>query len=570
VQQILKNLLSNAFKFTDRGSVTLRIGTIVDPSRLDGESLREAGRVLAFEVADTGIGIPGDKQRIVFEAFQQADGTTSRKYGGTGLGLSISREIARLLGGEIGVVSAPGRGSAFTLFLPDSYEDAGDAVGLRGPDSETSKAGTPSSTPTPSRQSTHDPAPAAESSASRPIEDDRLTIAPADRVLLIVEDDEHFARILMAIAHQQGFKVVIATRGDIGLALALELRPSAIALDLQLPVHDGWTILDHLKRNAVTRHIPVQVISVLERDVRGAMVGAFAYLEKPVTKDALDGAFAHLRSFVDRTIRRLLLVENDEREREAISRSIAELGDIEIVTASSAEEARAELAQRPFDCMLVDLVLPGLDGVDLIAEVKGRDQFKDLPIVVYTGKDLSIEEERKFKRFASSVVVRGGLGSLDKLATDVGLFLHRAVPGAQSSANGGLDQKTVLIADDDPRNIFALSSALEAAGLRVLFADGGRAAIDALRSHDDVDLVLMDLMMPGMDGYETIRAIRELPQYAALPIVALTAKALAEDREKCLAAGASDYLAKPVDISTLLESVRRWTGGPPGVAQVVE
>jgi signal transduction histidine kinase/CheY-like chemotaxis protein/HAMP domain-containing protein len=564
LQQVLKNLLSNAFKFTDRGSVALKIRMAHEFSSCQSESMGGVDRVIAFDVTDTGIGIAPDKQKLIFEAFQQADGTTSRKYGGTGLGLSISREIARLLGGEIRVSSASGVGSTFTLLLPESYDRESasvvEASGLRGAPSETAANLSPSESTEASKQSV----------PMNFFDDDRSSIQQGDRTLLILEDDEHFARILMTTGRQQGFKVVVATRGDSGLALAEQLHPSAIALDIQLPVYDGWTVLDRLKRDPLTRHIPVQVISVLERDERGAALGAFAYLEKPVTKDTLDGAFAHLRSFIDRTIRALLLVEDGAREHERISRSIAELGNIDIMAVTTAKQALVQLEQRSFDCMLVDLVLPGLDGIGLIAEVKRRDQFKDLPIVVYAGKDLDPEEERKLKRFASAVIVRSGQESLDELAQSVGRFLHRAVLSQRPSVSAGSVGKTVLIVDNDARNIFALSSALESAGHRVIYAEDGRAAIDTLARDVAVDLVFMDIMMPQMDGYETIRTIRQNTAFATLPIIALTAKALSEDRELCLAAGASDYVSKPVEVEALLARIRHWTsGGRSGVAEAV-
>jgi signal transduction histidine kinase/DNA-binding response OmpR family regulator/HAMP domain-containing protein len=560
LQQILKNLLSNAFKFTDRGAVTLRVGVAQNVSGLESESLRRASRLIALDVSDTGIGIPADKQRLIFEAFQQADGTTSRRYGGTGLGLSISREIARLLGGEIRVRSTPGQGSTFTLYLPELYDPPGTVSMSTRPAREAPMPVLPID-------------PAGElvpELARKAIEDDRTTIMPGDRVLLVIEDDENFSRILIAIGRQQGFKVVVAARGDTGLALAAQLRPSAITLDIHLPVYDGWTVLDRLKRNSSTRHIPVQVISIMERGEGGAAVGAFAYLEKPVTKDALDGAFAHLRSFVDRTIRVLLLVEDNETDQTTIRRHVGELGDVDIVAVRSAEEALSQLEQRAFDCMLVDLVLPGLDGVALVADVKRREAFKDLPIVVYTGKDLDPEEEHKLKKLASSVIVKSGLESLDRLGTNLSLFLHRARAGGQELPDGALDGKTVLLVDDDARNVFALSSALEAGGLRVLYAEDGRAAIDSLGRHDKIDIVLMDIMMPQLDGYATIRAIRQNPKYVSLPIIALTAKALTEDREKCVAAGATDYVPKPVDVRMLLERIHHWTNDRAGFAGDVE
>ncbi len=576
LQQVLKNLLSNAFKFTDTGGVTLRIALARNLSELVSESLRAAPRVVAFEVSDTGIGIAEDKQRVIFEAFQQADGTTSRKYGGTGLGLSISREIARLLGGEIHVTSTLGRGSTFTLYLPESYSPAKPEVaspkpaGQRG--DQRSAVAKRESTPVESRE----PMPLTElqpapepSLALRPLEDDRSQLAPGDRVLLVIEDDENFARILMSIARRSGFKVVVAMRGDTGLALAAQLRPDAITLDVQLPVHDGWTVLDRLKRNPLTRHIPVHVISIVERNQRGASMGAFAYLEKPVTKDALEGAFAHLRNFVERTIRRLLLVEDNEVESSAIARAVREAGDVDIVAVRSAENALTELGRQSFDCVVVDLVLPGLDGVSLLAEIKRQGTLRDVPVVVYTGKDLDSVEEQKLKKLASSVIIKTGIASLDQLAEETDVFLHR-VTKAKSSAggprSGRLSGKTALIVDDDVRNIFALSSALEAAGLKVFYAEDGPSGIEALGRYANVDVVLMDIMMPGMDGCETIQAIRQDARYVALPIIAVSAKAQTKDRERCMQAGASDYVAKPVDTDVLLELLEKWTRAAATVA----
>jgi signal transduction histidine kinase/DNA-binding response OmpR family regulator/HAMP domain-containing protein len=545
VEQVLKNLLSNAFKFTDHGSVTLRVGT-ADRSKLTRDSLRTAPGVIAFEVTDTGIGIPEDKQKLIFEAFQQADGTTSRRYGGTGLGLSISREISRLLGGEIQLRSKPGRGSTFTLYLPESIgaARAPAAPARLQPPALTETALTPGSVD------------AASVSRPAPLEDDRERLRPGDRVLLVIEDDEYFARTLMAMARMAGFKVVVAARGDTGLALAAQIKPSAITLDLELPVYDGWTVLDRLKRDPLTRDIPVQVISIRESDGRGAALETFAYLEKPVTKEALEGAFAHLRSHVACAIRLLLLVEDNDVEREAVARVIQEAGGVDVTAVKSAEEAVVALEQQVFDCMVVDLVLPGLDGIGLIAKVRERDAWKTLPIVVYTGKDLAPDEEAKLKQLASSVVVKSGLASIDQLAGKTKLFLRRVTadkPSDRPGAGGG--GKTVLVVDDDVRNIFAVSSALEATGHRVIYAENGRAGIQMLSENAGVDVVLMDIMMPVMDGYETIRAIRKDPRHAELPIIAVTAKALAEDRERCLEAGASDHVSKPVDMSRLIECI---------------
>jgi CheY-like chemotaxis protein len=577
LQQVLKNLLSNAFKFTDLGSVSLSVrGASSDErAKLSRETLRGAARVVVFSVSDTGIGIPADKQKLIFEAFQQADGTTSRKYGGTGLGLSISRELTRLLGGELHVVSAPARGSTFTLYLPETFVPASREGSATAPPRtplppsarDLWDGGTLIDTPRPPPYAALDegapqgflPMDPATAIRVRPVDDDRTEIQPGDRVLLVIEDDESFAGILAATAREAGFKVVIATRGDTGLALAAQLRPSAITLDVHLPVQDGWTVLDRLKRNPLTRHIPVNVISVLERDHKGAALGAFAYLEKPVTKDALDGAFSHLRDFVDRSIRMLLLVEDNATEQSAIASAVRDMGEVELTAVASAEDALAALEERSFDCMVVDLVLPGLDGVSLIADLKHRDQFRDLPIIVFTGKDLDPDEERKLKRFASSIVMKSGLASFEELAQKTNLFLHQVASAGTSESLGGI---TILVVDDDVRNIFALSSSLESHGAAIVYAQDGHSCLEALSRNEAVDVILMDIMMPHMDGYETMAAIRRDARYAEIPIIALTANALKEDRQRCVDAGASDYLAKPVDLGALIECVRRWASQP--------
>jgi HAMP domain-containing protein/signal transduction histidine kinase/CheY-like chemotaxis protein len=556
LQQVLKNLLSNAFKFTERGTISLRMSLADDRSALTRESLKAASRVIAYRVEDTGIGIAPDKQQVIFEAFQQADGTTSRKYGGTGLGLSISREIARLLGGEIQVSSQAGKGSAFTLFLPEIYtslEETANEV-----EAHPTLARAPVQ-PKPAR-------PAKVAPTSPQLDDDRDHIREGDRVLLIIEDDVKFAQILMDMARQKGFKAVVAARGDIGLALANELEPDAITLDIQLPALDGWTILDRLKRNPRTRHIPVHVISIIERNQRAVTLGAFAFLEKPVSKEGLEGAFAHLSSFLDREIKFLLLVEDTDIEREHLARMVGEVGLVEVTAVSSAEDALAALATREYDCMIVDLVLPDRDGVRLIEDVRTKPELKNLPIVVYTGKDLSEAEEKKLKKLVSSIVTKSGPYSSDRLLEDVDLFLHRVdrtpatdADGRASSPWDALTGKTVLVVDDDVRNIFALASVLETHGVKVVFAENGRAGIEALAEHPNVDIVLMDVMMPEMDGYETMKAIRSNPKYDALPIIAVTAKALKGDRDKCLAAGASDYIAKPVDTDKLVELMGFWS-----------
>jgi HAMP domain-containing protein/signal transduction histidine kinase/DNA-binding response OmpR family regulator len=575
LQQVLKNLLANAFKFTDQGSVQLRIHTVQDRRGLDNDALHRAEQVIAFSVIDTGIGIPKNKQKLIFEAFQQADGTTSRKYGGTGLGLSISREITRLLGGEIHVESVPGQGSTFTILLPDRY------LGEE-PDSDEQEAEIPEQ-PGPRRLDQQAPpaphwpsaiealvsGPAlAETIAPRPVDDDREHLREGDRVLLIIEDDVKFARIMVGMAREKGFKAVVATRGDTGLALANELQPAAITLDIQLPVVDGWSILDRLKRNPRTRHIPVHVISIVEKSKKGAAMGAFAYLEKPVSKDALEGAFTHIQSFVEKKVKRLLLVEDDAGQAKGISELIGEGEDVSVTSVATGEAALQELEASDFDCLVLDLLLADVDGTKLLEQIKTQPRFRDLPVIVYTCKELSKKEELRLKKFAESVILKSGAASPEKLLSDTAIFLHRVDDKMPEQSRKILETarereesvagKKVLVVDDDVRNIFALTSVLESYGLEVLYAENGKDGIAALERNPDVNVVLMDVMMPEMDGYETMKAIRNDPSYKALPIIAITARALKEDRDKCIVAGASDYLPKPVDTDKLLQLIRLW------------
>jgi CheY-like chemotaxis protein len=389
-----------------------------------------------------------------------------------------------------------------------------------------------------------------------------------DRVLLIIEDDVKFARIMVGMAREKGFKAVVATRGDTGLALANELMPAAITLDIQLPVVDGWAILDRLKRNPRTRHIPVHVISVVEKSRKGASMGAFAYLEKPVSKEALEGAFTHISSFVDKKVKRLLLIEDDKVQQSSVT-DLVQGEDVEVTAVGTAAEARQALEAGDFDCVILDLMLENMDaGGNFLEELKAQPRFRDIPVVVYTGKDLVKKEEQRLKKFAESVILKSGASSPEKLLSDTALFLHRVEdklpPKARELLKGQrelgdqLTGKKVLIVDDDVRNIFALTSVLESHGLDVIYAENGKDGIEALERNPDVNVVLMDVMMPEMDGYETMRHIRKDPAHKALPIIAITAKALKEDKEKCIQAGASDYLPKPVEAEKLLELIRLW------------
>jgi len=569
LQQVLKNLLANAFKFTERGRVTLEIGQPRPSERFGSEILRKARNVVSISVVDTGIGIPKDKQQLIFEAFQQADGTTSRKYGGTGLGLSISREITRLLGGEIHVESEPGKGSRFTLFLPDVYVpiDVRYAAIPQLPQLPQLPQA-PDSPPAPAPAAALITPPAAapvDPIVTQPIQDDRHHIREGDRVLLIIEDDLKFAKIMLSMAREQGFKVVVESRGDSGLATANELLPDAITLDIQLPVIHGWSLLDRLKRNPRTRHIPVHVISIVDDRLHGASLGAFAYLEKPVSGEALEGAFAHICTLLDRDIRRLLVVEDDLTQQHSIMELLAGK-DVEITAVSTGEEALKALDTIVFDAIIFDLVLPDTPGIDLLAKIKSR--HKDLPVIVYTGKDLSQDDEKQLKMYVQSIILKSEPSSPGRLIDESALFLHRVVenmsPGAREAINAASGQETVLngkkvlVVDDDIRNIFAITSVLETFGMSVTFADNGKSALKKLKEIEEVDIILMDVMMPEMDGYDAIRAIRQSAKYQELPIIAVTAKALKDDRASCIAAGASDYLAKPVDTDKLLELMRLW------------
>ncbi|MGQ0712535.1 MAG: HAMP domain-containing protein [Gemmatimonadaceae bacterium] len=592
LQQILKNLLSNAFKFTQEGSVTLTIRRAEKGRRFATRTLDAAPDVIAFAVSDTGIGIPKDKQQLIFEAFQQADGSTSRKYGGTGLGLSISREITRLLGGEIRVESAPGKGSTFTLFLPARYEDQGFGATIKGQEPReappqrtrpTSGEGSPPRRATAEQSNSPEAensgvavmdSPATEVPWRRrpadgqpgPVSDDRGEIEPGDRALLVVENDPNFARILLNMAREKDFKGLIALDGESAIDLAHAYHPDAITLDIDLPGMDGWAVLDRLKHHPDTRHIPVHVISGIAKRQRGLKAGAIAYLEKPVSKEALDDAFGRIQTFLEERVRRLLVVEDDETQRQAII-DLVGAEDVTISAVASAEDALRELATTHYDCMVLDLGLRDMSGFDLLERVKSDPQMSTLPIIIYTGKELSQTEETRLRKYAETIIVKD-VKSPERLLDETALFLHRVEAKLPDQKRRMLEQlhtadsifagKNVLIVDDDVRNIFSLTSMLEDHGMRVTFVENGRDAISALEKDPSIDLVLMDIMMPEMDGYETTQAIRERPRFKTLPIIALTAKAMKGDREKTIAAGASDYITKPVDPEQLLSLMRVW------------
>jgi CheY-like chemotaxis protein len=553
LQQVLKNLLSNAFKFTELGGVRLSVSTARSGWSEDHPILAKAASVVAFEVSDTGIGIPLDKQRIIFEAFQQADAGTSRKYGGTGLGLAISRELASLLGGEIQLRSAPDRGSTFTLYLPQTY------VG-------------PSSSAMPERRSPTSVSPVQLSVAGvseHPVEkipDDRENLQSDDAILLIIEDDPHYARVLRDLSRDTGFKVLVALRGAEGLALAHEYHPTAVSLDVFLPDMLGWTVLNHLKQDPSTRHIPVQMLTLDEDRHHGLARGAFAFVTKPTSPAGLETALSRIKEYSAPRRKRLLVVEDNPAEQLSI-RELLGYDDIDVTTVSSGEEAVKAVIEQSFDCVVLDLRLPDISGFEVLERFRDTPALCDLPVVVFTGKELSPEEDARLHALARSVVVKG-VESPERLLDETALFLHRVVADLPTEKQRMLDRlhhsddalvgKKVLVVDDDVRNIFALSSVLERRGMDVITAGTGREAISKLDSTPEVAIVLMDIMMPEMDGYETMRVIRQNVSLQRLPIIALTAKAMKGDREKCLEAGASEYLAKPVNTEQLLSSLRMW------------
>jgi HAMP domain-containing protein/CheY-like chemotaxis protein/GAF domain-containing protein len=553
LQQVLKNLLSNAFKFTEHGGVRLRVARADAGWGSTHPVLSRAAAVVAFEVSDTGIGIPPEKQRIIFEAFQQADAGTSRKYGGTGLGLAISRELAALLGGEIQVRSAPGVGSTFTLYLPQRY--TGPSLGP--PTAETAAPRVVSGT---------FPALRVAERIVEQVPDDREQIASGDAVLLVVEDDTHYARVLADLARAEGFRVLVAARGGDALELARRFHPTAVSLDVFLPDMLGWTVLNQLKQDPALRHIPVQMVTLDDNRQHGLSRGAFSFVSKPATTEGLQAALTRIKDYATPRRKRLLVIEDDTAEQQSI---IALLGheDVEIETAASGAEAIQALRQDAFDCAVLDLRLPDMSGFDLLESLRDDPDLADFPVVVFTGKELSPEEDSRLHSLARSVVVKG-VESPERLLDETALFLHRVVSDLPEEKQRMLDRlhrsdddlvgKRVLVVDDDARNIFALSSVLERRGMDVLTAGTGHEALEVLDQTTGLAIVLMDVMMPDMDGYETMQAIRRTPGMGRLPIIALTAKAMKGDREKCLEAGASDYLAKPVNTEQLLSSLRLW------------
>lgn len=550
LEQILKNLLSNAFKFTEAGGVRLVV-------RSDG-----ADRLM-IDVIDTGIGIAADQQAGVFEAFQQADGTISRKYGGTGLGLSISRELARLLGGSLSLASRPGEGSTFTLHLSRRYDPAqvlprdgasgapsaaATALGSRGPGASPARVSPPQA-----------------------VEDDRDRLHGARRLLLVIEDDEGFAAIVRDLAREMGFQCLVAGTAEDALQLARQHQPNAVVLDVGLPDQSGLTVLDSLKRDEATRHIPIHVISGEDHGATALSLGAVGSLVKPVRREALQGALRTLETRLSGGPRRVLIVEDDPVQREAVSRLLASK-DVETVGVGTAADCLERLRRETFDCMVLDLTLPDASGLSLLETLSQENESALPPVIVYTGHDLSPDLEQTLRRYSSSIIIKGAK-SPERLLDEVSLFLHQVVsdlpPEQQTmirkarNRDAVLEGRRILIVEDDVRNVYSLTNVLEPRGALVQIARNGQEALDALAASSDhpdraIDLVLMDVMMPVMDGLTATAALRQDPRWAKLPVVMLTAKAMPDDQERCLAAGANDYMAKPIDVDKLLSLVRVW------------
>ncbi|MCH4876388.1 response regulator [Pseudomonas sp. TMW22090] len=545
LEQVIKNLLSNAVKFTESGTVSLTVTSMPD----DG---------IAFVVRDSGIGIAADQQESIFEAFRQADGTTNRRYGGTGLGLSISRDLAALLGGSISVTSEPGQGSVFTLVLPQQYVEPGESP-------------VAPVVPAPVAVSHKVAAPPALAPLIAPVDiprfnDDRSKAPFATRCILVVEDEPNFAHILYDLAHELGYQCLVAHGADEGYNLAREYIPDAILLDMRLPDHSGLTVLQRLKEHADTRHIPVHVISVEDRVEAAMHMGAIGYAVKPTTREELKDVFARLEAKLTQKVKRVLLVEDDDLQRDSIARLIGD-EDIEITAVGYAQEALELLRTTIYDCMIIDLKLPDMLGNELLKRMSTEDICSFPPVIVYTGRNLTRDEEAELRKYSRSIIIKGAR-SPERLLDEVTLFLHKVesqlsherqkMLKTARSRDKVFEGRKVLLVDDDVRNIFALTSALEQKGAVVVIGRNGREAIERLNEVEDIDLVLMDVMMPEMDGFEATIEIRKDPRWRKLPIIAVTAKAMKDDQERCLQAGSNDYLAKPIDLDRLFSLIRVW------------
>lgn len=554
VDQILKNLISNALKFTEKGNVKIKINRASNGK--DSERIE-------FSIIDTGIGIAPEQLQIIFDAFKQADGTTSRKYGGTGLGLTISKDLARLLGGDIFVSSEPGKGSTFTLNLPiNQLQIQNKAASTMAPSRVNVP---PTEIYTPKKEAIKQVA-----TLPLPFEDDRKAITESTesniRILLVIEDDTNFAKILFDLSHEMKFKCLIAQTAEEGIRTAEDFLPQAIILDMHLPDRSGLTVIDHLKNNPRTRHIPIHIVSAQDQTNIAMQMGAIGYLKKPVSLVDVRAAMSKIEEKLAHTLKRVLVVEDNKVQRESIKELIKD-NMVEVIMAENATAALKSLKEFDIDCMILDLHLPGMDGYELLQKMTEIDDISHPPVIVYTGKDLSKAEEQNLQKYSQSIIIKGA-HSPERLFSEVTLFLHQIEDQLSKDRQTMLQKlrnrekifegKVILLVDDDVRNIFALSAALESKGAVIETARNGLEAVEKVKSMTNLDLVLMDIMMPEMDGFEATREIRKDPRFRKLPIIAVTAKAMADDQERCREAGANDYLAKPVDLQKLLSLLRVW------------
>ncbi len=555
--QIIRNLVSNAVKFTHEGGVTVKLSrpdSGVDLSR----SGLDVNKSIAVSVTDTGIGIPEDKHLDVFEAFQQVDGSTSREYGGTGLGLSISRNLAKLIGGEIQLKSKEGKGSTFTLYLPEIMERREPELRDRREESSSQDVIQKRSPIIKTLSDITEPAPS--------IDDDRGSINPGDRSILVIEDDLNFAQVLINFCHERNFKFIHAGDGENGLKLAKDYKPDAIILDIRLPGIDGWSVLEFLKDNPELRHIPVHIMSVEDETIDAFMKGALGYLNKPIDKEKLNEVFSKIECMIEKSIKDLLIAEHKKDLLKDIVDIIGN-GDVKVTTVDTGRETIEKLSANTYDCMILDLELPDMSGFEVLQELSDRNDISCPPVIVYTGKEITKKEEREIEKYADSIVVRS-VKSVDHLLDETALFLHRIVNNLPENkrkiitklhdTEALLKDKNILLVDDDMRNVFAVSKVLSDRGMNVFKAANGKSALDVLEKNPDINLVLMDIMMPVMDGYEAMRRIRKQKRFRKLPILALTAKAMKEDRGLCIEAGANDYIAKPVDVDKMMSLMRVW------------
>jgi len=578
LQQVLRNLLTNAFKFTQQGAVTLSISR---PSKelISGTSLKKESSI-SFAVKDDGIGIPKEQQAVIFEAFQQADGSTSRKYGGTGLGLSISRELSKLLGGMIYLASDEGKGSTFTIVIPERRQAvkeklSSESPGARSIKSESLNQDIPVKSAPEIKNNMQSSSSQSVSFVKTPvssahdesfIKDDRKGLNPGDKSLLIIEDDPGSAEIMRDFARDRGYKSIVAEDGETGLHFADYYRPSAIILDIGLPGIDGWTVMERLKNNSELSHIPVHFMSAEDSSLDALRMGAVGYLSKPISLEKVDDTFHKLENMIVSPVRKLLVVEDDSTQRDSIKALIGN-GDVETVMVGTGGEAFSELNRNHYDCMILDLGLEDMSGFELLEKIRKSDSCSTIPVIVYTGRDLTQDEDKLLRRYTESIIIKG-VKSPERLLEESALFLHRVEANLPSdkqqmlkmvhNKEAALSDKTVLLVDDDMRNVFALSSILEEKNMNVVVGRDGLEGVQKLNERDDIDIVLMDIMMPNMDGYEAMQKIRKDRKNKNLPIIALTAKAMKGDRNKCLDAGANDYLAKPVDANKLISMLRVW------------